>query len=166
MLKKEGKFRMMGSRFVRKFNSGQQGFSILEVVLAVGLAVLILSALVSLGVTATKNSTFSRDQTQATKLARETMERVRAFRDQKGLSALKMQCPQLVTTFCQISPVLTVVQGKETLTGTPFTRYFQQNGTCPAAGGGEIVPITVTVEWTDGGGKHNAQLQSCFTSWQ
>lgn len=144
----------------------ERGFSILEVILAVGLAVLILSALVSLGVTATKNSTFSRDQTQATKYARETMERVRAFRDQKGLTALKTQCPALVTTFCQISPALTIVQGKETLTGTPFTRYFQRIGTCPAAGGGEIIPITVTTEWSDGGGKHNAELQSCFTSWQ
>lgn len=61
------------------FNS--RGQTLLELVVVIGVSVLIVGALVFATISSLRNAQFSKNQTQATKLAQERIERVRAGRD-------------------------------------------------------------------------------------
>lgn len=58
-----------------------QGQSLMEVVVAVAAAILVVSALVFATIFSLRNANFAKNQAQATKLAQEGIERVRAGRD-------------------------------------------------------------------------------------
>jgi len=60
----------------------EKGQSLLEVTIAIGIAVIILSTMTVITLTGLKNSQFAQNQTAATKLAQDGLEQVRATRDQ------------------------------------------------------------------------------------
>jgi hypothetical protein len=59
----------------------QQGQTLLEVAMALGIALIIISALTIVTLEGLKNSQFSQNQTQATQLAQEGLEKVKSMRD-------------------------------------------------------------------------------------
>lgn len=59
----------------------EKGQTLLEVTVAIGLAVVILGALTILTITSLRNSQFAQNQTNATKLAQEGLEEIRSMRD-------------------------------------------------------------------------------------
>ncbi len=62
--------------------ANQKGQTLLEVIIVMAIAVIIIGALVFAIVAALRNAQFSKNQTQATKLAQEGIELVRTGRDQ------------------------------------------------------------------------------------
>jgi Tfp pilus assembly protein PilV len=60
----------------------QQGQSLVEVVIALGIAVIIVIAFTNATITSVRNSQFSKNQNLSTKYAQESLELIRAVRDQ------------------------------------------------------------------------------------
>lgn len=63
------------------FWRSQNGQTLMELVVVVGVSVIVVGALVFATVASLRNASFSKNQAQATKLAQEGIERVRAGRD-------------------------------------------------------------------------------------
>ncbi len=63
----------------------QKGQSLVEVVIALGIAVIIVIAFTNATIASVRNSQFSKNQNLATKFAQETLELVRAIRDQNSV---------------------------------------------------------------------------------
>ena len=66
----------------------QKGQSLVEVVIALGIAVIIVIAFTNATIASVRNSQFSKNQNLATKYAQETLEVVRAVRDQNAVGSV------------------------------------------------------------------------------
>lgn len=142
----------------------QKGFTLLEVIFISGVGIVLLTALLQVNTFALKNSSFAKNQARATKLAREELELVRAYRDRNGLTPLTCSAGSQ----CYITDVTTITgiaTGKKAV--GEFSQYFEirtdPTGSCT---GKYIVAIT---EWMQGQGsnpRHTAELTSCFTDWR
>lgn len=69
-------------------NSRQRGQALLEILVALAIGVIIATAFVTLGVVSVRNSSFSRNQVSATKLAQEGIEAMISIRDQDTVGAV------------------------------------------------------------------------------
>jgi len=93
-----------------KSNRGQ---SIIEVVVAIGIAVVIIGSLVTLANAGSRRATLARQANQASSLAQEGMEIVRNIRDSDALGAVRVGlksgilCSSLGPTFCNWSDLYT-----------------------------------------------------------
>lgn len=67
------------------------GFTLVEVIVAMGLIAMLVVALISLSTLSLARAQNARAQAAATQLAREEMELIRAYRDKNSIQAL--QCP-------------------------------------------------------------------------
>lgn len=72
----------MFSKRVKKGKISQSGQTLMEIVVVVAISAIVIGALVIATIASLRNAQFSKNQAQATKLAQEGMERVRAGRDQ------------------------------------------------------------------------------------
>lgn len=141
-----------------RWRGGEKGQTLVEMVFALGVAVLVIVALVAATTFAVRNAQFARNESLASKYGQEEMELVRAFRDKNGLANLSCGGN------CYIDNSLALRNGQETLSGG-FTRSFaivSPATGCPAG----AKKVVVTVSWTDSKGIHQAQPVSCFTQWQ
>lgn len=124
----------------------KNGQSLIEVLFALGIAVVIIVALVSVTIGSLRNAQFAQNQVLATKYANEGMEKIRAYRDQNDWT--------IFTGGCNGYNAGSVP--------TPFTR----NISCQQVGGDTNKrKVTVTVSWTDSAGPHQSELVSYFTKW-
>lgn len=121
----------------------EKGQTLVEVVVALGVAVLVIIALVAATTTSVRNAQFAKNQSLATKYAQEGMEKVRALRDQNP------------TTFWSKT-------GTETETLGIFTRKITYNEIID----NQKMEVTVTVSWTEGSVTHKSEQVSYFTNWQ
>lgn len=126
-----------------------RGQTLVEMVFALGVAVLVIVALVAATTVAVRNAQFAKSQSLAAKYAVEGMEYLRFLRDS--------QTTNFFTTLCS---------GTENISGG-FTRSFRcENATPPPGIPVTKVKATVTVSWTDARGTHNSTQISYFTKWQ
>jgi Tfp pilus assembly protein PilV len=128
------------------------GQSLIEVLAALGVAILVVLGLV-VGVTyAIRNVTFAKNQVLATKYAQEWIEEARSLRDEN---------PRVFfadTSTCQIED------------NDPDGRgIFTRDRTCALstlASGKKRMLVEVTVEWTEGGHEHTTTIETHLTSWK
>ena len=135
-----------------------EGQTLVEMVFALGVAVLVIVALVAATTVAVRNAQFARSESLAVKYAQEGMENMRVYRDASwtvfwaaanginyGLSESTPSGP------CPSTPNLVNI----------FIRCvkLEQAGT-------DKVKTTVTVSWTDAKGTHSSTQISYFTNWQ
>lgn len=66
----------------------ESGQALLEILVALAIGVVLITAFVSLGAVSVRNSRFSKDQVTATKLAQEGIEAVISIRDQNSFTAI------------------------------------------------------------------------------
>lgn len=69
---------------IKDFKLNQKGQSLIEVVVALSVAAVIITALLIVVITSLRNAQLSQTQSRATKYAQEGLERVRAIRDRDG----------------------------------------------------------------------------------
>ena len=123
------------------------GVSLLEVIIAMAVAVVLISGFVFAVTASIRNSQFAKNQTLATKLSQEAMEKIRAYRDQQNTWAI-------FTAGCNhYDPVVVPA---------PFTRTVDCVNTNPVDIDKRMV--TVTVSWTDPTGTHKSELTSYFSN--
>ena len=148
------------------FESGQ---SLVELIVAVGLILTAVVALLTLATSSMKSSGFGVAKARATKLANEEMELVRAYRDSVGWSDFSSgtgvpSCSDS-TNPCYISvdPVISIQPGSDT-TVPPFTRNFIT--VPPNSALQNKYTIAVRVIWTDQSGEHTVEISSVLSDWQ
>lgn len=153
----------------------QKGETLLELTMAAGLAVLVISALTITTIIGLRNTQLSQNQTQATKLAQEGLEHVRSIRSRNQTVCLlsgpitwdnllssavqlnKTEFKQDVSTCDATAANLAITNsGNPDLSPTPqlpFTRriYLQKTDA-------NQITVTAQVSWTDYSGSHHSEL--------
>lgn len=144
--------------------TSQGGQSLLEVLVALGIVLLVILALVRAAVVSIRNADFSKKQAQATSYAQEGMENIRAFRDSNwdgfwvvATGATYCLVGAIPSGNCPAPTCLTL--------GNVFTRCVKIE-TVDSTLGKERAKVTVTVSWTDSVGIHKSELISYFSKWQ
>jgi type II secretory pathway pseudopilin PulG len=173
-------FQKLTSFFDAKNNNGQ---SLVEVVVSLALAILVLGGLINAVVASLRNSSYAKNQAQATKLAQQRMEWMRINRDTYGWS-----------TFPKLEGTQTYVSGGcySISNSPPVLNKFNDfgcSGTDPVlistpgfaekisildidCGSGDICrkQVTISVFWTDGSCQtsycHKSELISFLSRWQ
>jgi len=123
------------------------GQSLVEMVIAVGILVLVILALVAVTTVSVRNASFSRNQALATKYAQETIEKVRAYREQNTWENFKNNCSSVISGISLPSPFSF---GSE-------TGCICEDDSCE---------VKVIVSWTDTKGSHKSELTTRLSKWK
>lgn len=124
----------------------EKGQSLIEVLVALAVAIVVVLALVRVTTTSVRNAAFARNQALATKYAQETIEKIRAYRDETDW-----------TTFinnCESPPGLSNLP-------PPFSRTITCSGSED-----DKRNILVEVSWVDAHGTHKSELKTRLTNWR
>lgn len=122
------------------------GQSLLEVLVAMAVAILVVGGLVLVVIVAVKNASFAKNQALATKYAQGEMENVRSLRD---------------TNWDTFWSRADTTVGPTPISGTIFSKIISY--TDISGGTNDKMSVTVMVTWTDAGGPHKSELTSFFT---
>lgn len=154
---------------MKKNNSGQ---SLFEVIIALGLVAMIITAVVGLATSTVRNSTFSKDNSVVTKYAQEAIEWIRQQRDTEDWATFVTH-----TTRVHLGTLSWTVTN-DTVSGTSYSRtvaftcerYDVVSGTkttlvCPDTTTNSV-GVKVTVTWADGQGVHSVSVPTTLTSWK
>lgn len=131
----------------------QSGQSLVEVVIALAVAVLVLLALVSVTISSINNASFSRNQSLATKYAKQAMEDIRAYRGETDSWAIfAAEC----------------ISGAIPLPPPPSSTFSMVSLVCSCSPTPDpnTCDIVIEVDWTDAKGTHQSKLQTVLTDWQ
>lgn len=143
----------------------EKGQSLFEVVLALGLATLIIVAIVSLATSSVRNTSFSKDKTVATRYAQEITEWLRGQRDEDWdvFSTNILFCPtpphvqcfdELIWGDCGACSSTELIENK-------FIREI--SFTSVAA---DSISVEIKVSWSDSQGLHEVRSSTILTDWR
>ena len=141
----------------------KKGQSLFEVVIAVGVIGIIIAGVVSLAASSIRNSTFTRNNSLATRYAQEAIEWMRGERDADWVIfrsyaevAGNMYCLDTLSWADARS-----CNSGEYISGTILTRKVIFSSITPTA-----VSADVSVLWTDSQGTHQVATSTIFTDWR
>lgn len=158
----------------KELSTVKSGQSLIEVVIALGVIVALAVSLVTASLVTQKSSRSAKNNTQAAKLAQQSVEQIRVFRDRVGFSALaNNNCWVMLSTDTDpinwklvnsgSSPSATCPEAL-TLNETNFSRSIKIEAGTNAL----QKKVTVTVTWTDSGGLQTVTnvtyLSDCVSS--
>ena len=157
--------------FKMKKKESESGQSLVEVVVALGVVAALAVALVTTSLVTQRASRTAKNNTQASKLAQERIEEIRALRDRKGFTELVNNtgaaCRKLVKP--SSDPVTWSLSAASpcpepvVLDQTTFLRELVISDDSPSSP--NIRVVTVTVSWTDPGGQQKVsnvtKLSNC-----
>lgn len=150
-----------------KINSGQ---SLIEAIVAMAVALLIISGLVSAVIVAVKNSQFARNQSLATQYASEGIEWIRSQRDNNWTNFyLKAGPVNDPYKYCLNNIILswppnTPCGSSDYSLGNNVKQNFKRQANISIVDATKILVI-MTVSWSDPSGIHKVELNSYFTKW-
>ncbi|OGE08917.1 hypothetical protein A3A60_01010 [Candidatus Curtissbacteria bacterium RIFCSPLOWO2_01_FULL_42_26] len=143
----------------------RRGQSLIEVVVSAGISVILAIALISTSLIVQKSARAAKNNTQATKLAQESIEQMRVFRDRKGFDALTISTCLALKDADQADISmwsLTEVAGcSESIAGTFFKREIsiQDKGINNKL-------VTVNIKWSESGGEKFVSSQTILSKWE
>jgi len=142
---------------------GKEGQSLFEVVLALGLATLIIVAIVSLATSSIRNTSFSRDKTIATRHAQEATEWLRGQRDEDWdiFSTNVVFCPTPPHVQCFDELIWGDCGSSTELIDNRFTREFS----FPSVAA-DSISAEIKVSWSDSQGLHEVRSSTILTDWR
>lgn len=126
----------------------KNGQSLVEVVVALAVALLVILALVRVTIVSMRNASFAKNQALATQYAQEAMENTRSLRDTDW------------DTFWNLKDT---TDGPTQISGTIFLKQIKYEDI--SGGTDDRMKVTVTVSWTEAGGTHQSELTSYLTKW-
>ncbi|NIT04034.1 hypothetical protein GTO10_03850 [Candidatus Saccharibacteria bacterium] len=137
----------------KKEKSGQ---SLVEAVVALGIALVVITGLVALAVIAVKTATLTRNRSLAVQYAQEGLEALRSVRDRDFTSLPTSGGPyQVVWTGSEW----------ETAPGTQAIDIYTRSFTVSEPEAGKL-RFNLSVSWTDSGGTHTVDLSTYLADWQ
>jgi Tfp pilus assembly protein PilV len=131
------------------------GQSLVEAVVAIGIALIVVTGLVVLAVGAVRSATLSRNRSVAVQYAQEGLEALRSVRD-RDFTELPASGPNKL--FWDGSQ-WNVLSGSDTI--DLYSRSF----TSSLVSSGKL-KIVMTVGWADSAGSHSLDLTTYLTDWQ
>lgn len=139
----------------------KKGFTLIEVVFAVGIIIMFLGSLVAIFNVGAKNILVSKHRLQAANLAREGAELMRQTRDSSWLNNQSWNvnfASKATTLSAPISPINSVTYSRTVSVTYPAT------SNCPAA---SCAKVTSAVTWSDfGQAPHNVTTIIYLTNWK
>ena len=142
-----------------------KGQSLIEVVVSLGVAVVMAVSLIATSLLTQKTARTAKNNNQATKLAQESIEKIRVFRDRQGFGALTANTC-LILDSSNPDPthwVLTVgcVNGEGiSASNTNFERKIEIVDSSATS-----KLVTVTVSWNEPGGTQTVKNQTFLSQW-
>jgi len=165
-------------------NNFESGQSLFEILLAFSVIALVVVAIVGLSTISLRNSTFSKNKTQASLYAQSTNEWLRSQKDKSWTAFIAKTGAPTDTSLTWCLPTLPTdgvapdfswggssstgcneELESDFIPGTRFTRQIDMVHTYAAATADEIVESTVSIKWTDAQGIHMSRLISVFSNW-
>lgn len=137
---------------MRNSLSAGKGQTLVEMIVALAVAILIITSLVAGTVTAVRNAGFAKNQSLATKYAVEGMEEARIYRDQNGWD--KFWTDKVSST-----------EGPAVV-GSIFLKTIEYKDVSEPVGAENRAQVTVIVSWTEGGRTHKSELTTYLTKWK
>lgn len=143
-------------------NKLQNGASLLEIVIAVGLVSIILLALVSLSTKSVSNTTLSREKNEAARYSQEAVEWLRRERDNSWTTFMAHVDNSDTWCLTQLDWSNSGSCGNsELVSGTNLTREVtfdeREDG---------VVGVSVIVKWMEGEREHQSVSDTVLTKWQ
>ncbi|MDZ7586201.1 MAG: hypothetical protein U0946_00460 [Patescibacteria group bacterium] len=144
------------------FKKKHSGQSLVEVVVAVGMMALLLTAVLSLIALSVKNSRLAKDRTKAVGLAQEGVELMRAYRDLNwyGLYAATGDNWGLAKNWTVTDGLNTYCEDVDKIDEF-FIRCVEVT-----ADGSDKVEIQVVVSWQEGAQVHQTMQTTNLTKWE
>jgi Tfp pilus assembly protein PilV len=144
---------MMGHHVRNKMKKGQ---SLVEAIVALAIALIVITGLVVLAVGAVRTATLSKNRSLAVQYAQEGIEALRSIRDRDFSELPASGGPhRLVWTGSE----WTAIAGTETIT------IFKRSFTASEPSGGKL-RFDLTVSWVDSGGTHDVDLITYLADWR
>jgi len=145
--------------------ASQRGVTLIESLVALGLAAIILTAIMAMVVTAVNTSTSSKTRTVATGYANEGSEVAREMRDAVDWQTFFAQyvSPGTVCSICQVTSTSSLAASGVSV--TPYTRTVTFSDASPAGNPQSRVYVDVVVTWKDHNKDEKVELTSYLTDW-
>ena len=160
----------MNRKILKKYkyiykNTKEKGIALVEVIAALGIAVIVITSLVSLSISTMRSSLKGKLLLEGSKIANREIELVRAFRD----NSVTWEAPGFLSILsCTSSPCYMNVDGSGITSGSAvdgsgteaITRYFTVTNSA------DIVRVSVSVTWKVGNDTHGAYIQTDLSNWR
>lgn len=156
---------------MKKNISGQ---SLFEIILSLAISILIITSLVTLAANAVRNSTYSKNKTQATRYSQEATEWLRGQRDaswdnvytKAGVNPPQVYC--LKTLSWADATIGTGCTSGQVIPNMIFKRElsFERRTVIVGAATKNIIDASVKVYWQDAQGVHEVRSATSFTDWR
>jgi type II secretory pathway pseudopilin PulG len=144
-----------------KSHSGQ---SLVEILVALGVALLVIVALIRATAISMKGSGFSKAQATGTRYAQEAIEWIRGQRDE-GWSNLASRTPDTgFATYC-LSDLSSWPASSGECAYYSLDGKYKREAVLTDEEGGKI-GVEVTVKWLEVGGERQSRLNTYFTNWR
>jgi hypothetical protein len=151
----------------------KKGFGLLEVIAGLGIATVVITALVSLSIFTLRSSLRSKLLLEGTKIANRELELVRAYRDasaggvrtwEEFSTAVGLCSPPDSSCYMTLDGSGPIVGSFTESEGTPeaITRSF----TAESLEDGDVIRISVEILWKDGASNRYSHLYTDLTNWQ
>ena len=133
----------------------RKGQSLVEAVVAIGIALIVITGLVVLAVGAVRSATLSRNRSLAVQYAQEGLEALRSVRDRDFTELPDSGTSKLFWDGSQWN----------VLTGSETIGLYSRSFTSSLISSGKL-KIVMTVGWSDNAGSHTLDLATYLTDWQ
>lgn len=157
---------------MRNHSIKEQGIGLIEVIAALGIAIIVITALVSLSVVTLRASLTSNLLLQGSKRANEELELVRAYRDRNDWASFRSSLTSCTgSTHCYITDGFTVGTGDRIYdqnTVRQINRYFQVSDPTDGVinGNESLLRISVSASWTIGSATKYAHVYTDLSNWR
>lgn len=139
----------------------RSGQALVEILVALGIAVIVIVALVSVVVTSVSNSTFAKTQGEANRYSREANEWIRSERD-RNWNAFSARTGSI---WCLSTLTWPSSAGACSTTSTIPNTSLRRETTLTLMSANQI-DVTARVYWADPKGNHEVRLNSRLTKWR
>ncbi len=146
------------------------GQSMFELIIALAIGIIIVTAVVVVASNSVRNSSFSKNNAAATRYAQEGMEWLRGQRDQSW-TTFSSKASVSGFDWCLQTLAWPAVNGNctssQTVSGTSYVRQVNLKlKNYDTNADNETVEATMVVSWTEAGVAHNVTLTSQYTNWK
>ncbi|MEK7611706.1 MAG: hypothetical protein AAB486_05050 [Patescibacteria group bacterium] len=145
------------------------GQTLVETSIAIGVITIVVAALIAMGISAMRSSSFSKNRIIAEKVANEALEAMRGLKNATAPADFNSvfnpsSCYQLSSgTPRYILPITVSCASYQNYTTTPYQYKISVADTTQNGVTGKTISVGVT--FLDSGGMHETSMQTFFTNW-
>ena len=163
---------------IKNIYKSEKGIGLVETILALGIAIIVITALVSLALFTLRSSQQSKYLLEGSKLANQELEVVRAYRESVPWGTFYASMRSCDTSDCYINvtygppTTYSVATGTEDLgvSAVNLNRYIRvtkpDGSALEDATVESVVKVSVTVQWTIGAQQRYAHTYTHISNWQ